>query len=281
MPPLLLAFWRDTLVFVSLLFVFVMFNRNRLKISRAHIPFLVIYGFVLSAFNSVWTVSVALNGAAVSTVLAYSSPAFTALLARRIFNERLNPVKIAAIILSVLGCFLIVGAYDLSGWQLNPLGITTGLLSGLLFAFYNLMGKSSSNRSINPWTAMLYSFGFASVFLVFYVFLPIPWPDGISSVNIFWLDGEWLGWLVLILLAAGPTLGGYGLYTVSLTYLQASVASLIATLEPVLTALLAYTLLDERFSMIQIVGGLMISLGVVVLRIGERNSSKKFFGSRL
>jgi len=274
MPPLLLAFWRDSIVFLSLFLVFSLFNRGRLRISKGHFPFFVLYGFVLATFNAVWTVSVALNGAAVSTVLAYSSPAFTALLARWIFYEKLNSVKIMAIFLSFFGCFLIAGAYNPAGWRLNPLGLTTGLVSGLLFAVYNLMGKSSSRRSINPWTAMLYSFGFATVFLFFYVLLPVPWPEGISTAKFFWLDGEWAGWLVLIFLAVGPTLGGYGLYTVSLTYLQASVASLIATLEPVLTALLAYTLLGERFSPIQVAGGVMISLGVVVLRFGENNSGQ-------
>jgi drug/metabolite transporter (DMT)-like permease len=270
MPPLLLAFWRDSIVFFSLLGIFILFNRFGFRISQSNIPFFLLYGFVLSAFNAVWTISVALNGAAVSTVLAYSSPAFTALLARWLFNEKLDPVKITAILMSFVGCFLIAGAYNLVEWRLNPLGIATGLVSGLLFALYILMGKSSSRRSINPWTAMLYSFGIAAFFLFFYVIMPVRWPEGISSTNIFWLDGKVAGWLVLILLAVGPTLGGYGLYTVSMTYLQASVASLIATLEPVLTALLAYAMLGERFTFIQIVGGIMISLGVVVLRIGER-----------
>jgi drug/metabolite transporter (DMT)-like permease len=128
---------------------------------------------------------------------------------------------------------------------------------------------------------MFYSFGFASVFLFFYLLVPVPWPDGISSTDFFWLNGKWMGWLVLILLAVGPTLGGYGLYTVSLTYLQASVASLIAALEPVLTALLAYTLLGERFTPIQVAGGVMISLGVVMLRLRERDPSKYPLKARL
>ena len=46
------------------------------------------------------------------------------------------------------------------------------------------------------------------------------------------------GWLILFLLAAGPTLAGFGLYNVSLTYLPSSVVNLIVTLEPVMTALM-------------------------------------------
>ena len=54
-----------------------------------------------------------------------------------------------------------LGAYDPAAWQLNPVGVITGLLSGLAFAAYSLMGKEASRRSINPWTVLLYAFGFA------------------------------------------------------------------------------------------------------------------------
>ncbi len=277
MPPLVLAFWRDAIVFIFLFLVFIFFNRSRLKPGYGNTRFFLLYGFILSAFNAIWTVSVALNGAAVSTVLAYSAPAFTVLLAHWIFREELTVVKILAVILSLLGCFLISGAYNLHNWQLNPIGIVTGLLSGLLFAAYNLMGKASSERSIYPWRAMLYSFGFAALFLFIYVQLPVPWPQGISSSNLFWLDGEWVGWLALIILAVGPTAVGFGLYTVSLTYLPVGVASLIATIEPVMTAGLAYVLLGERFTIPQFIGGVLIVLGVVLLRMneGRRRNARK------
>ena len=50
---------------------------------------------------------------------------------------------------------------------------------------------------------------------------------------------------------------------------EQSVANLIATLEPVFTAIIAYILLGERLSGIQIIGSLLILGGVVFLRIYE------------
>jgi drug/metabolite transporter (DMT)-like permease len=78
-----------------------------------------------------------------------------------------------------------------------------------------------------------------------------------------------LGWLTLFVLGAGPTLVGFALYTVSLGYLPVSVASLIATLEPVFTAIMAFFLLGERLSMVQVVGSLLILFGVLTLRRKE------------
>ena len=273
LPALVLAFWRDLFVFLTLGLVYLLFNRSRLKLQGSHWGFLFIYGFVLSIFNSLWTVSVALNGAAVSTVLAYSSAAFTAVLAWQIFKEKLGPLKILAVVLSLIGCVFVSGAYSVQEWSLNALGIITGLLSGIAFASYSLMGKAASQRGINPWTTLFYTFGFAAIFL--FAYDQILGRLGLfgQSANLMWLGNEPVGWLVLIALAVGPTIGGYGLYTVSLTYLPASVANLIATLEPAITAMLAYLFLGERLTYPQILGSCLIISGVVILRVSEGRAS--------
>ena len=77
---------------------------------------------------------------------------------------------------------------------------------------------------------------------------------------------------MLFLLAAVPTLLGFGLYNSSLVYLPSSVANLIVTLEPVFTAVIAYFLFGELLSAVQILGSLLILAGVVFLRIYEGGS---------
>jgi drug/metabolite transporter (DMT)-like permease len=272
LPPLVLAFWRDLAVCVALSLVFVTFKPALLRVERQHLKFLFLYGFLLSVFNSLWTVSVAFNGAAVATVLAYSSAAFTAVLAWKFFQESLGRVKLLAVALSILGCAFVSGAFNPAAWQVNPLGIITGLLSGIAFAGYSLMGKASSQRSINPWTTLLYTFSFGAVFLLAYNILPA-WLPGIHSTpELLWLGRAWAGWGVLILLGIGPTIGGYGLYTVSLTYLPASVANLVATLEPSITAVLAYLFLGERLTGPQLFGSVLVIMGVIILRLNEGRS---------
>jgi drug/metabolite transporter (DMT)-like permease len=269
LPPLVLAFWRDLSLAIALGLVFTLFNPPLLHLEKRHWRFMLLYGVVLAFFNSLWTISVALNGAAVSTVLAYSSAAFTAVLGWWFLHETLDPMKIVAVTLSLLGCVFVSGAYDPAAWSVNPLGIITGLASGILFAVYNLMGKKSSQRKINPWTVLVYAFGVAALLLFCFTRLSNWLPEGVGSTNLFWLGGAWLGWLILITLAVGPTVGGFGLYTVSLGYLPASVANVIATLEPVMTAILAFMLLGEYFTPPQWAGSLLIIAGVIVLRVSE------------
>lgn len=269
LPPLVLAFWRDVVVSIALAIAFMVIAPPLLRVDRRHLWFLFVYGFVLSVFNSLWTVSVALNGATVATVLAYSSPAFTAVLAWWLLHERFDRIKAVAVLFSIAACTLISGAYSPSAWQVNPLGIATGLLAGVTFAAYSLMGKVSSRRDINPWTATLYTFAGASMFVLAYIAVPGWLPGAPRPPSLIGLGSSLVGWSTLIVLAIGPTLGGFGLYTVSLTYLPASVANLICTLEPAMTAVLAYLFLSERLTTPQLIGSALIIAGVVMLRIGE------------
>jgi drug/metabolite transporter (DMT)-like permease len=87
--------------------------------------------------------------------------------------------------------------------------------------------------------------------------------------DFFWLGDALAGWVILFLLAAGPTLMGFGLYNVSLSLLPSSVANLIVTLEPAFTTLTAYLVLGERLNAVQVYGSLLILASVGLLRFYE------------
>ena len=257
LQPLTLAFWRDLVVGTTLFVILRVSQPALLKIARRDIPFFLVYGFLgLAVFNGLWTFSVKYNGAAVATVLAYSSPAFTVLLARPILNEALTPRKLIAVGLSLAGCVFVARAYSAEEWQVNPVGILVGLGTGLAFAFYNLAGRWSAKRFASPWTVTTYGFLFAALGLAL-----TQRPSTVFSIG-----SAWDGWLILAILAIGPTIAGFGLYTLSLRYLQASIAGLIASLEPALTAVMAIIILGEALIDKQWFGAALILAAVVMVQ---------------
>lgn len=268
MPALLLAFWRNLLVCAVLVPALALIRRSLLHINRTQLKFFVFYGLLLAVFNSVWTLSVQGNGAAVATVLGYSSAGFTAILAWWWFKEQLGLPKILAITLSLIGCVLVSNAYDPAMWNLNPLGIITGLLSGVLFAGYNIMGKEAAKQNINPWTTLLYAFAFAALFTLIFNLLPML-PGTAGSLQAIIPNLPPNGWLVLIVLSFIPTVLGFGLYNTAMNYLTASTVSLLATSEPAMTALEAYIFLNERLSVVQVVGSLIILAAVMLVRFDK------------
>lgn len=272
MPALVLAFWRDAFVAVTLILVRFITRPDSMRVKACDLRYFLLYGLVLAVFNSLWTNSVVLNGAAVSTVLVYSSAAFTALLGWWLLKENLSWVKVLAVIMSLSGCVLVAGAYDPGVWKSNLLAIFTGIISGLAYAAYSLMGRTAANRGLNAWTTIMYTFAFAASFLLLFNLFSGGALPGTATrpADMLWLGDAWAGWGVLLLLAAGPTVAGFGLYNVSLGYLPSSVANLILSTEPVFTAIIAFLLLGERMTFVQIMGSLLILGGVAIMRLFEK-----------
>jgi drug/metabolite transporter, DME family len=270
LPSLVLAFWRDLFVSFGMLAGLLIFSRRLLHLDRTHWNFMVVYGLVVALFNSMWTLSVQYNGAAVATVMAFSSPAMTAILSRIVHKETFSSIKILSILLSIAGIIFVSGAYDIATWKLNPLGIIFGLLSGLMFAVYNLQGKAAADRHIDSWTALLYSFAWATVFLFFFnigndLFITNKAP----LADMLWLGSSVSGWGILFFLGVVPTLGGFGLYSLSIRYLSPTTANLIATLEPAFTTVWAYLFLSEVLTGAQLIGSLLVLVSVMLLRFSD------------
>lgn len=254
-----LAFWRDFTTFSVLLIGFGLFRPGLLKVKRRDLPWLAAMGAIsIGSFHVLWNTNVLLNGASIATVIQCNAPIFVTLMAWLIWREPLNSRKIIAIGMSVVGTVLIARLDRLSGMQITVLGLTVGLLSAITYGTFSLFGKKLSG-SYNSWTILVYTFGFGTLALVPLQFgRVIPWPLGLPVFANF---------IALILL---PTILGFGLYTLGLSRLQASVASITATTEVPFASFLAYFALGERLDFWQIIGALFVITGVVLVSLSRR-----------
>lgn len=263
MEPMAIAFWRVSLVTTALFLALVIFDRKAFRLATADIPIFAIYGLIGVAIHQiVWIASVQYNGAAVATVLIYIAPAFVAILAWRLLHERIDRDKLFAMALTIVGCVLVARAYELDQIQLNGSGLLAGIGSGMTLATYTLMGRLVTRR-YSAWTALFYAFFFGSLFLL---------PAGLVTQNFVPIHMALDGWGVLLFLALVPTLGGFGAYTVGLTHLPASVASILSAFEPVTTSILAYVIFGEVLAPLQLLGAGLILCSVVMLRPREEGS---------
>jgi drug/metabolite transporter (DMT)-like permease len=74
------------------------------------------------------------------------------------------------------------------------------------------------------------------------------------------------GWAVGIGIALFPTMLAISLFMAGLPRVGAARAALLSTVEPVITVLLAVVLLGDRLSVIQVMGGLLVLLAVVLVQ---------------
>lgn len=257
MLPLNLAFLRVLIVAVALGLVLVVFKRRSFRVEMRHMLYLVVMGVVgVGLHQLAWVSSVNLNGAAVATVLVYINPTIVALISVRFLGETLDRSKIIALVLTLVGMILVAQMYDPKNLQLNGLGLLVGLGTGVTWATYALLGRYISRR-YSPWASLFFAFLFGALFLL---------PLQIFGGSVLGLGTQWSGWGILFFLALGPTLVGFGLYTMGLSQIPASVVTLIATLEPVFSIVFAFFLFHEVLDLFQLVGAALILLAVILLR---------------
>ena len=234
--PLEIAFWR-AVIGGALFLGHMALTRARTPphkkraIARRHWPVMIAFGLVgVSLFYSSYQFAVERGGAALAAVLLYTAPAWVALIGWWGLDERITPLKLVAVALTLLG----VGSIALSGAQsvhFSVAAIAWGLVSGISYALYYPFGKRYFARYV-PAT-------------IFAVALPIGalglWPIvsfGAKSAE---------AWLALGFIGAVSTYGAYLAYGAGLQRLEASRASIVATLEPVIAAAVAHGWWDERF----------------------------------
>jgi drug/metabolite transporter, DME family len=254
-----LAFWRDLTTFLVLLVGIGLVKPSLLKVARKDLPWLVMMGmFSIGSFHVLWNMNVMINGAAIATVLQCNAPIFVTLIAWIAWREPLSKRKIGAIVLAVLGILLISRLDQLGGMHLTVQGIVIGILSAITYGTFSIFGKKLSG-TYDMWTILVYVFGFATLTLLpFQAGSAMPWPIPQEA-------GFNFAALILV-----PTIAGFGLYTLALKHLQASVAAITATTEVPFAAIMAYYLLSERLDGLQIIGALLVICGVILLSLPRR-----------
>ncbi len=260
---LAIALWRDVLLTVFLGGVLVLFRRDLLRISARDFWPLAGLGVIsIGIYHALWIWSVDLNGASVAVILIYLFPTFATIGARFVFGEQLRPVHIVGLFLSLFGLILLVEIYDTSNVNINWLGIGVGLTTAVLQAGYALYSQHAV-RTVNPWTALLVTMGSGSITLAI-MFALAPLVVGAANAPHLFQIGDTTAWLILALIAIGPTLGGYALFNLALRHIPASIGSLILVLEAPTASIIAMVFLKEFLNSWQLVGMALILIAIVL-----------------
>ncbi|SCC31210.1 Permease of the drug/metabolite transporter (DMT) superfamily [[Bacillus] enclensis] len=262
-PAGILAFYR--LFFTILLMTpvfFLKYVRELKLITLRDWAFSIIAGIFLAFHFILWFESLNYTSVASSTVLVTLQPLFAFIGAYLFFQEKLTGKAVISALLAVAGSFIISwGDFRISGEALW--GDILALLACALVTGYLLFGQTIRKRlSLITYTYLVYTI--SAIVLLFYALS----------------RGESLGpypredWLYFLLLAIVPTLLGHTLFNWSLKWLSTSTISMAILFEPIGASLLAYWLLAEKILLTQVVGGLIIILGVTLFLIEERKVKK-------
>ena len=236
------------------------------KLTRKELLLGLLSGIFLAIHFTAWITSLEYTTVTNSVVFVSTSPLWVALLAPIFLKERLTKTVIVGMILTLLGG-TIIGFSDNCAWDggircasLTGFGQAEAFYGNFLalagawaIAGYLLIGRQlRAKMSLIPYIFVVY--GMAAIVMLVILFIAGETLLGYSPMTYLWL----------LLIAIFPQLIGHSTYNWALRYLPVALVAVTTLGEPIGSSILAFVILKEIPSVLQIIGEVLILAGIYV-----------------
>jgi drug/metabolite transporter (DMT)-like permease len=205
-----------------------------------------------------WHWSIKLTSVANSTLLTNLAPFFVMIGARVWFRERITPLLVTGLVVAALGAAMLVGV-SVHMTRQHLAGDSLALVTAGFYGSYLLTVKylrlHLSAVQVLAWS------GLVSCGMLFALAFLSHEPIRIVTSH---------GFIVLLSLSLISHVLGQGLITYGLAHLPAGFSSVSLLLQPVVAALLARFALAESLTLGQVIGGVIVLLGIGLAGFGRR-----------
>jgi drug/metabolite transporter (DMT)-like permease len=199
--------------------------------------------------------------ASLLSLLLYTFPAMVAVAAIVLGRERADARRIVALLLASAGLVLVVAGAGAGA--LDPLGVSLALAAAVIYATYILVSDGIARRLPARLLATLVCSGAAVSLVTGSALLGDLRPGAVSLA----------GWGWLACLAAVSTVAAIGLFFAGLRRVGPTSASILSTVEPVVTVVLAALVFGETLGAVQLAGGALVLAAVPTLALARREGS--------
>lgn len=249
LPPMLLGAMRFTLAAIPAVFF----------VRRPQIPlrWLVAYGMTISFGQFAFLFSAMANGmpAGLASLVLQSQAFFTLLLAALLLSEKVRAHNLAGLLTAAAG-LLLIGLQ--SGSSMTAIGLVLTLCAALMWACGNIITKRVGQidlTSLVVWGSLIPPLPFLAMSL---------WLEGPQQIGQALSQISSTAIFALFYLAFGATLIGYGLWSRLLSRYPAGQIAPFSMLVPVIGLSSANILLGETLDEMQLLGALLILLGLTI-----------------
>ncbi len=251
-----------------LLLVFVALRRPALlRVRRQDWRLLVAYGLIgVAGVQLLYFAAVSRIPIGVAMLLEFTSPILVALWVRFVRRVILPPRMWVGTALALVGLAMVAEVWQ--GLRLDALGMLLGIGAALCAAAYFLIGEHGVT-TLEPLGLVTWGMVVGGVAIA--VMAP-PWS----------LPGEILGgaadfgglavpvWVLLLTCAVISTAFAYLLSISAMRYLPSNVLSVIALCEPIVATALAWLVLGQALTLVQVVGAVVLLAGATVVQLASR-----------
>jgi len=254
--PVRLAEARVLIALVVLFAILWWWRREQLRLPRGALAALVAFGLCVAGVNGTYYVAIDRLPVGVAVSIQFTAPVILLALAALRWRGAGGPGRLAwaAAALTLTGAILVSRAAEgLHG--VDRLGLLAAAASAFLFAGYLLSAGAAGRRGVPAATVLLW--GFVVALVAWSVVAPWwSWPYSVLNqpkVAISVLAVGLVGTLVPFFLAVG-----------AVRVLSPATAGIAASVEPPAAAFLAWVFLGQHLTAVQIVGGALVVMGVIL-----------------
>lgn len=207
---------------------------------------------LLGPYHIVYFNAINMIGVSTTVLLFYTYPVIVAIASMITLNEEMGIGEVAALILSITGSSLT----SLGELSLNPMGVALALLSSLLYAAYIVYSKKILVEGEDPLGVALGSSTGALVPVLLAYISRGAHVEGFLRPSVI-MSSLYLSLVVTIL--------GYLLYMKGLRSTNASIASMLSSMEPFTATILSTLIFHEPLTLAKITGGALIIFATILI----------------
>lgn len=216
----------------------------------------------LTFFNYCYFNCIAASSLAVAALLLYTAPIFVMVMSVFLFKESFTTKKAVALVMTFAGCGCVTGAFS-GSLNLTFMGLLYGLGGGFGYALYSIFGKYAVEKYTSA-TITVYTFYFSSLAALPIADFPSNTFNQLNAAAILNVLG--LGLVCAVI--------PYLLYNKGLVYVDPGQASILATIEPFVAAVIGICYFQEPLTSQKLVGMGLIFAAIILLNLPVRNSVK-------
>jgi drug/metabolite transporter (DMT)-like permease len=257
MDPIDLGFLRF-LIATPLMILIAVLRKKPLLLPKKELPWLVVLGLTgVTLLYLFQFLGIHFTNAPTASVLINTNVIFIAILSGFFLQETLTRKRVAGIVLSFIGVFVImfsdISKQVLTFDNLFLIGGILMLLSAFCWALYSFVGKRLL-KTYDEFVITTYAFGFGTLLYIPFVILHLGPVLQRTSLN---------GWLAVLYLALTCSLFGYLGWYYALKNIDASKAAVFLNFIPLFTILMSF-FLGTSLTWFFLLGATLIIYGVYI-----------------
>ena len=243
------------------------YDKDLLKIKLKDLWIFVAGGVVgMFGLNLCYNFAISELSLSLASVLLSLSPVFVLFMAAILFKEKITSKKVICMTIAIAGCVLASGVLEAAStmrWSIK--GIIVGTIGAFFYGLYGIISKTAMERGYHAFTTTFYC-----LFMVMLVVIPLTNWKLVTNVVV---ANPVKMSVFLVIHSLCTSVLPYILYTFSIRYIDAGMASILASGEPVAAMIFGVIFFSEIPTVLSVVGIVLVIVALALLSMPDKKHS--------